>query len=123
MVGAPVDRGFDRSRSARDTRVGQITVDLRQGEIVVISAEQHEYGGAGIGTRLGDRTKSAPWIERDVRGKPVRSGIERRSHRLERCEMRDFTAVRKARYGNALGVDPGLARKKPQRGECVGNAR
>src|SRR5262245_48792073 len=123
MVGAPVDRGFDRSRSARGARVGQITLDLRQGQIVVFPAEQHEHGGAGISTGLGDRTKSAPWIERDVRGKPVRSGIERRSHGLERCEMRDFTAVRKTRYGNAVGVDPWLARKKAQRGECVGNAR
>jgi hypothetical protein len=36
--------------------------------------------------------------------------------------MRHFTAVREADDGNAVGVDPGLARKKPQRGVCVRNA-
>ena len=122
MVAARVDYRLDRGRRSRCTRVSQIALDLCQRQIVVLVAEQHQDRGAGIGAGFGKRTISSAGIERDVGGKSVWSGIERRSQRLQCRKMGHFSAIREPDDRNVLGVDPTFAGKKSQRGVCVRNA-
>jgi hypothetical protein len=68
MVGTRVDYGFDRGRISRGSRIGGITLDLCQRQIVVFFAKQHQHWRPGIRAAFGNHAKVSAGIAGDVRG-------------------------------------------------------
>ena len=86
------------------------------------AAEQHQHRRPGIGAGVGHHAKGQRGIERNMRGEPAWSGIQRRSKQLECRHMRHFSAKRETNNGNPIGVDPEFARQAAQRGVSVRHA-
>ena len=111
MNGVRIDHGLDRRRMAGGPGIGQIALDLRHRQIVVLAAEQQQHRRSGIGAALGDYAEGAG---RDRKRHARQSGPvpERAPSEASRTpHVRHFGAEREAEDGDVSGVDPRLVRQ------------